>query len=115
MLASEWANSDHVMSARASPHTVAALNAMPPSLLSSLATAHRFSSISRIFSTSALPSPHLKPPDDTSWTTQNSTADTTRARLVESPVNSDTVAVGFALGLECPIRALPDMPDATGQ
>ena len=25
------------------------------------------------------------------------------------------VAVGFALGSECPIRALPDMPDATGQ
>ena len=26
-----------------------------------------------------------------------------------------SVAVGFALGSECPIRALPDMPDATGQ
>jgi len=90
LLASERANSDHVTSARASPHTVAVLNTTPPSLLSSLAAAHRFSSISRIFSTSALPSPRLKPPDDTSWTTQNSMADATRARLVESPVSSDT-------------------------
>jgi len=89
-LALEWAKSDHVTSAQVSPHTVAALNAMPPSLLSSLAAAHRFSSISRIFSTSALPLPRLKPPDDTSWTTQNSTADATRARLIELPVSSDT-------------------------
>jgi len=89
-LASERANSNHVTSARASPHTITTLNATPPSLLSSLAAAHHFSSISHIFSTSALPSPCLKPPDNTSWTTQNSTADTTRACLVESPVSSDT-------------------------
>ena len=54
MLASERANSDHMMSARASPHTVATLNAMPPSLLLSLATTHHFSSISHIFSTSVM-------------------------------------------------------------
>jgi len=89
-LASERANSDHMTSAQVLPHTIAMLNAMPPSLLLSLAATHRFSSISHIFSTSALPSPRLKPPDDTSRTTQNSTADATRVRLIESPVSSDT-------------------------
>ena len=89
-LASERANSDHMTSAQALPYTLATLNTMPPSLLSSLAAAHCFSLISHIFSTSALPSPHLKPPDDTSWTTQNSMADATRAHLIKLPVSSDT-------------------------
>jgi len=36
-------------------------------------------------------------------------------RGAEDSMRCAVVAVGFALGSECPIRALPDMPDATGQ
>jgi len=89
-LASERANSDHVMSARASPHTVATLNATPPSYLSSLTATHRFTSIHHIFHFSASLSPHPKPPDDANQTTQDSTADATSARLAYLPVNHVT-------------------------
>jgi len=61
-LASERANSDHVTSAQASPHTVTMLNATPPSYLSSLTATHHFTSICRIFHFSASLLPHPKPP-----------------------------------------------------
>jgi len=89
-LASERANSDHVTSARALPHTVATLNATPPSYLSSLTATHRFTSIRRIFHFSASLSPHPKPQDDANQTTQDSTADATSARLAHPPVNHVT-------------------------
>ena len=90
VLASERANSDHVMSARALPHTVAMLNATPPSYLSSLTAMHHFTSIRRIFHFSASLSPHPKPPDNANQTTQDSTADATSAHLAHPPVNHVT-------------------------
>jgi len=111
-LASEWAKSDHVTSAWVPPHTIAALhsNATPPSYLLSLAAAHHFTSLSRIFCTLASPLLCLKPPDDTNQTAQNLTADATSVCLVGLPVSHQQKFQKYIYALDT-IAHLPDTTD----